>query len=272
MPNLHTSAGRVAYSDTGSGPLLVLLHATLHDRHDFDPVVPALAATHRVIAVDWPGHGESDAEAGGRPVTAGLLADVLEELVLARDLRGLRLIGNSVGGFAAARLAIRHPERVAGLVLVDNGGFAGHDPFARTLFRVIGTPAVAARLMPRFVRSYMRPRTASDRAIVSRAVTRARSAQGAAIAASMWRSFASPDHDLHRQAHRLLAPTMIVWGRRDTAAPLRVGRATHRRLPHAAMEVLDTGHVVFSSEPEAFLRIVEPFLAGLPVEPSAERR
>jgi pimeloyl-ACP methyl ester carboxylesterase len=272
VPSLQTSAGRVAYSDTGTGPLLVLLHATLHDRHDFDPVVPALAAAHRVVAMDWPGHGESDPDAGGRPVTAGLLADVLEELVLARDLRGLRVIGNSVGGFAAARLAIRHPDRVAGLVLVDNGGFAGHDPFTRTLFRVIGTPAVAARLMPRFVRSYMRPRTAGDRAIVSRAVTRARSPQGAAIAASMWRSFASPDHDLHEQADRLTAPTMIVWGRRDTAAPLRIGRATHRRLPHATMQVFDTGHVVFSSEPAAFLRAVEPFLAGLPAEPAPRRR
>jgi len=38
MPHLQTSAGRVAYSDTGSGPMLVLLHATLHDRHDYDRV------------------------------------------------------------------------------------------------------------------------------------------------------------------------------------------------------------------------------------------
>lgn len=265
MPSLQSSAGRVAYSDTGTGPVLVLLHATLHDRHDFDAVLPALAARHRVIAVDWPGHGESDPDAGGLPVTAPLLADVLEELVLAQDLRDLRLIGNSVGGFAAARLAIRHPDRVAGLVLVDNGGFAGHDPFTRTLFRIIGTPAVAKRLMPRLVRSYMQPRTASDHAIVDATVARARTKEGAALAASMWRSFASPGHDLHHQADRLTAPTLIVWGRKDTAAPLRAGLATHKYLPKATMEILDTGHVVFSSDPEGFLRVVDPFLSTLPV-------
>ncbi|BCJ33518.1 2-succinyl-6-hydroxy-2,4-cyclohexadiene-1-carboxy late synthase [Actinocatenispora thailandica] len=270
MPSLQTSAGRVAYSDTGAGPLLVLLHATLHDRHDFDPVLPALATRHRVIAVDWPGHGDSDADAGGRPVTAPLLADVLEEVVLAQDLRGLRLIGNSVGGFAAARLAIRHPDRVTGLVLVDSGGFAGHDPVSRTLFRAIGTPAIAKRLMPRFVPGYMKPRTASDREIVARTVARARTGAGAALAASMWRSFATAEHDLHGQADRLTAPTMIVWGRRDTAAPLRAGRATHRYLPNATMEVLDTGHVVFSSDPRSFLRVVEPFLAALPDGPASE--
>ncbi|HZX08965.1 alpha/beta hydrolase [Kribbella sp.] len=264
MPSLPSTAGRVAYSDTGTGPVLVLLHATLHDRHDYDPVLPALAADHRVIAVDWPGHGESDPDAGGRPVTAPLLADVLEELVLAQDLRGLRLIGNSVGGFAAARLAIRHPDRVAGLVLVDNGGFAGHDPFSRTLFRVIGTPAVAKRLMPYFVRSYMHPQTPSDHAIVDRTVARARTEAGATLAASMWRSFATPAHDLHTQAARLTAPTMIAWGKKDTAAPLRAGRATHKHLPNAALKTFDTGHVVFSSAPEAFLQAVQPFLASLP--------
>ncbi|MFD7158807.1 alpha/beta fold hydrolase [Kribbella sp. NPDC059898] len=260
MPSLPSVAGRVAYSDTGSGPVLVLLHATLHDRHDFDPVLPALAADHRVIAVDWPGHGASDPAAGGRAVTAPLLADVLEELVLAQDLRDLRLIGNSVGGFAAARLAIRHPDRVARLVLVDNGGFAGHDPFSRTLFRVIGTPAVARRLMPYFVRSYMQPQTAADHAIVDRTVARARTPEGAALAASMWRSFASPDHDLHTEAARLTAPTLIIWGEKDTAAPLRAGRQTHKHLPNATMKTFNTGHVVFSSAPEPFLQTVQPFL------------
>jgi pimeloyl-ACP methyl ester carboxylesterase len=270
MPHLQTSAGRVAYSDTGSGPMLVLLHATLHDRHDYDPVLAALAASHRVIAMDWLGHGDSDPAADGQ-VTAPLLADILEEVVLEKDLRDLRLIGNSVGGFAAARLAIRHPGRVAGLVLVDNGGFVSN-PIARTFMRVLGTPAVTKRVMPRVVKSYMQPKTPSDHAIVQRTVARARTPEGAALAASMWRSFATPEHDLREQAGSLTAPTQIVWGKRDTAAPLWGGRATHKLLPQSAFEVLDTGHVVFSSEPEAFLRVVEPFLASLPVDPSFERR
>jgi pimeloyl-ACP methyl ester carboxylesterase len=269
MPHLQTSAGRVAYSDTGNGPMLMLLHATLHDRHDYDPILTALATSHRVMAVDWPGHGESDAAAGGQPVTAPLLADVLEEVVLEKDLHDLRLIGNSVGGFAAARLAIRHPGRVAGLVLVDNGGFVSN-PIARTFMRVLGTPPITKRIMPRFVKSYMQPKTPSDHAIVERTVARARTPEGAALAASMWRSFATPEHDLREQAGSLSAPTQIVWGKKDKAAPLRAGRATHQLLPHSELEILDTGHVVFSSEPEAFLRVVEPFLASLPVDPSVE--
>jgi pimeloyl-ACP methyl ester carboxylesterase len=77
----------------------------------------------------------------------------------------------------------------------------------------------------------------------------------------------TPEQDLRDQADKLTAPTQIVWGKKDKAIPLSAGRATHKRLPHSKMEVLDTGHVVFSSEPEAFLRVIEPFLASLPVDP-----
>lgn len=272
MPHLQTSAGRVAYSDTGTGPILVLLHATLHDRHDYDPVLPALAASHRVIAVDWPGHGESDADAGGQPVTAALLADVLEEVVVDRDLHDLRLIGNSVGGFAAARLAIRHPGRVAGLVLVDNGGFGASNPITRTFCRVMGTEAITRRVLPGFVKRYMQAKTVNDQAIIERTVARARTPEGSALAASLWRSFATPEHDLRDQADKLTAPTQIIWGKQDKALPLSVGRATHKCLSHSKMEILDTGHVVFSSEPKAFLGVVEQFLASLLAAAPAEPR
>ncbi len=60
MTTIQTRAGRVAYRESGSGPTVLLLHATLHDRHDYDPIVDALARRYRTIAVDWPGHGDSD--------------------------------------------------------------------------------------------------------------------------------------------------------------------------------------------------------------------
>jgi pimeloyl-ACP methyl ester carboxylesterase len=258
MQKVLTSAGEVAYQETGEGPVVLLLHANLHDHHDFDPIVPALADRHRVIAVDWPAHGESDPLPG---LTAMRIADVLEELVDVLDLGTAVIIGNSVGGFAAARLAIRRPDRVAGMVLVNTGGFAPQNVATRTLCRLLGTPAVARRIAPLFIRGYMRSMSDNDRAVAGRAKARVGTDAGLETFTSMWRSFNDPAHDLRESARDITAPTLVVWGARDTAIPLPLGKATAAAIPGAKFVALPTGHVVFSSAPDRFLEHVAPFVA-----------
>jgi len=263
MTTIQTRAGRVAYHESGSGPTVLLLHATLHDRHDFDPIVEALAEHYCTIAVDWPGHGDSDpVEATVQP-SAPLFADVLEDVVDGLGLSRVAVIGNSVGGFAAARLAINRPETVTGLVLVNTGGFVPLNPLVRSFCRVLGTPAVFRRAAPLFVRGYMKARTESDRRIIERATAVAKTPDGLRVGTGLWRSFATPAHDLRSRAGELSAPTLIVWGKQDIAIPLSAGRATHKAIPGSQFETLDTGHVVFSSDPEGFLAVAEPFLQSV---------
>jgi pimeloyl-ACP methyl ester carboxylesterase len=263
MLTIQTRAGRVAYSELGGGPTVLLLHATLHDRHDFDPIVEALARRYRTIAVDWPGHGDSDPVDATVEPGAPLFADVLEDVVDGLGLSRAVLIGNSVGGFAAARLAINRPECVAGLVLVNAGGFVPWNALSRTSCRVLGTPAVFRRAAPLFVRGYMKAKTDSDRRIVERATAVAKTAEGIRIGTGLWRSFATPEHDLRSRAAELAAPTLIVWGKKDIVIPLRAGCATHDAIRGSRLETLDTGHVVFSSDPDGFLAIAEPFLQSV---------
>jgi pimeloyl-ACP methyl ester carboxylesterase len=267
MPALQARTGTVAYSDTGNGRPVVLLHATLHDRHDFDPVVGPLARDHRVIAVDWPGHGESGPVDG---VTGPLLADVLEDIVDQLGLNSAVFVGNSVGGSAAARLAITRPNTVAGLVLVNTGGFVPNNLVTNAFCRLMGTPTITRRMLPRIVPAYMRARTAADDRIVRKAVARARTRDGAATAASLWRSFATPEYDLRPRAHHITAPTLVVWGAKDPTLSLRVGRATHEAIAGSELAVLQTGHVVFSSDPDGFLAVVEPFLRRLDADGQVE--
>jgi pimeloyl-ACP methyl ester carboxylesterase len=269
MPTLHTRTGPVAYSDNGSGLPIVLLHATLHDRHDFDPIIGPLGSHHRVIAVDWPAHGESP---HADQVTGPLLADVLEDVVDALQLERVVLIGNSVGGSAAARLAITRSKTVAGLILVNTGGFVPNSRFTGAFCRLMGTPAIARRVLPRFVPLYMKARTPDDERIVKTAAARARTDDGAAIAASLWRSFATPEYDLRDRAHQITAPTLIVWGAKDPTLSLRVARATHDAIRGSQLVVLQTGHVVFSSDPDGFLAVVEPFLRRIDADGQVKAR
>lgn len=266
MPTARTRVGPVAYSDDGSGPVVVLLHAALHDRRDFDAIKPDLVRHYRVIAVDWQGHGESPAPSSAPG--AALYADVLQDLVVALDLPSAVFIGSSVGGYCASRLAITDPARVAGLVLVDTGGFLG-GPLARAYCRFLGIPAVMRRVLPRFVRSYLKAQSENDDAVLRRVTDRARTAEGVALTAALWRSFAAPEADLRRQAARITAPTLIVWGAKDTAIPPRFGRATQRTIAGSRLEVLDSGHLPFSSRPAEFRAVVAPFLGE--VQPCSSR-
>jgi len=258
MATVATRVGPVAYSDDGTGPVVVLLHAALHDRHDFDAITPDLVRHYRVIAVDWPDHGESP-PSSSTPTAAGY-ADALEDLVAALDLPPAIFVGSSVGGFCAARLAIAHPERVAGLVLVDTGGFLG-GPLTKAYCRILGTPAVMRRVLPRFVRSYVRALSDHDEGVLRRVTARARTPEGVRLTAALWRSFAAGEANLLGRADLITAPTLIVWGAHDTAIPLRFGLATQRAIAGSRLEVLETGHLPFSSKPRKFLALVEPFLA-----------
>src|ERR1700756_1357046 len=263
MTTIQTRAGRAAYREFGSGPTVLLLHATLHDRHDFDPIVEQLAKRYRTIAVDWPGHGDSNLVDATMEPSAPLFADVLEDVVDGLGLSRAVLIGNSVGGFAAARLAITRPECVAGLVLVNAGGFVPLNALSRSFCRVLGTPAVFRPAAPLFIRGYMKAQTDNDRQIIERATAVAETAEGVRIGTGLWRSFATPAHDLRGRATDVSVPTLIVWGKKDIAIPLRAGHATHDAIRGSRLEILDTGHVVFSSDPDGFLAVAEPFLQSV---------
>lgn len=258
MPTMQTSLGTVSYTDEGSGPPLLLLHAALHDHTDFDTVQADLIQGRRVLTLDWPGHGASPLPPV--PLRAVQFGDLLVEFADRLDLNNLVVVGNSVGGYAACRLALERAERVSGVVLVNTGGFTPHTVFTRLLCAVMGRPAVVRAVFPAFVRAYMQPKTPADKAVVRRVVGRAKTAAGAKIAAALWKSFTEPGHDLRARAADITVPVLITWGAKDPSAPVRWGRAVAEAIPGSTLETFPTGHVVFSSEPAAWLDTVMPFV------------
>lgn len=101
---------------TGEGPAVVLLHAGVADRRMWNPIVPGLAQTHRVVRYDLPGFGESPpATVEFQPVDD--LAAVLDTLGLA----DVDLAGASMGGYVALDFTLAHPERVRSLALLAPG-------------------------------------------------------------------------------------------------------------------------------------------------------
>ena len=182
MPSIATTHGLINYRERGSGTPVVMLHATLHDHRDFEPIFEEIARNHRAVIA-------------------------LKDVVEAFELGPAIFIGNSVGGYAAAQLAIDDPERVAGLILVNSGGFTKQSPATRAFIRLMSSPAFfTKRMLPLLARAYMRAKTPSDRAIIKRVKARA-AGSGAAVAAKLWGSFLDPAFDLRESGRRYSRPT-----------------------------------------------------------------
>ncbi len=267
MELLETSTGPVAYDARGNGHPIVLLPSGGHGHQDYDELRALLPVRFRSISLDWPGHGASPA--GRSPATAMRFADVVEDLVAEVAPDGAVVCGNSVGGFAAARLAIRRPELVRGLVIIDGGGFAGRPPQDRAFCRLMAQPWFLRAVYPAFSSFYMRARTDADRRARETAIATTRRDPGLRAVAQLWRSFDSPEHDLRRNASAITAPTLLIWGRRDPVIPVRIGRRLERELARARLVVLDTGHVPHTTDPDGVAAQLVPFADAAFSEPTA---
>ena len=119
-----------------NAPLLVLLHGFADSFTTWDGWVRQLKPQFHIISLDFPGHGLTRAPAG-TPLSGANLADFVDAFAAKLMLPKFAVAGNSMGGGAAWELAVRHPDRVNALILVDAAGFANDKPGKQPLGFVI---------------------------------------------------------------------------------------------------------------------------------------
>ena len=118
MVNNHITIDgvRIAYSLSGTGPPVVLLHGWACHRRFWDEQVRALSQSHTVLAPDFRGHGESETPEGG--YTLERLAEDVHDVMSALEMRPAAVVGHSMGGMVAQQLAVTHSENLSALALV----------------------------------------------------------------------------------------------------------------------------------------------------------
>lgn len=263
MESTRLRVGDVTIHATGSGaaPPIVLLHANGGDCRDFDALVPGLASSRTVYAVDWPAHGDSSMIQG--PTACGF-AQLLPSILQGLGPGPFILLGNSVGGFAALRAAIDRPDLVSGLVLVNPGGFTPRTPLTLAVCHLVGNERLAPAMMRWLPRLYLRRSNEQVQAIQARASTASRVPERVGAFASLWRSFAEREHDARVGVGALAVPTLLVWGTQDPVLPWGIdGRRAARALPRATVARLRCGHQAFAEMPGEFLSVLEGFLQSL---------
>ena len=260
------------YFAAGAGPPLVLLHGDAESAFDWSWTLPALARTRRVYAPDLPGAGE----------TANPVADYspafLERFAASfLDTVGAgraALVGNSLGGLIALRLALAEPARVGSLVLVAGSGLGRAANLGLSSLAIpgygdlaiawAGTKAGAAqRARSRARLLFARPGHAPG-AWVSEQYRLARTPGFLAAQLAALRAALDPFGQrevLLDELPRLTMPTLVVWGERDRILPVSQARAALARLPNGSLEIIpDCGHLPQVEWPDRFVRALDGFL------------
>lgn len=122
---LAPTQAKLFYTDVGQGKNVMLLHGWTGDSHDWSWQLPVLEGKYRVVAVDLRGHGRSQVMPSGAYAPADYVADI--ESLLTTQFPGQKfvLVGHSMGGQIAARLAVQRPDMVSAIVSVDGSlGFS----------------------------------------------------------------------------------------------------------------------------------------------------
>jgi pimeloyl-ACP methyl ester carboxylesterase len=254
--------------EAGDGPPLLLVHGSGMSASTWAPLLPHLAG-HRLIALDLPGFGLSDAfDYAGRSLRAHAVAQ-LTSLLDALDLERVPVIGTSLGGMWALCLAVDAPERITalaslGVPAVALPGMRGDPvltalstPGLRRLVAWIGSPSVAVTRRA-LARGAIGPQ-AAERApdgffdVVHQGMRQP--GFRTAMLSHMWLAMRlgrpRPGNFLSdAELQHIATPVLMIWGDDDPYGGPEIGRRAAARMANAHLEVLPARHAPFLDDPQ----------------------
>jgi pimeloyl-ACP methyl ester carboxylesterase len=257
MTSLRGGKFQVQLVEGGSGDNLLYLHGD-GGFPGWAPFLDKLAQHYHVYAPAHPGVAGS----AGLEHLDDLWDLVLfyEELVQELGLEQLYLVGHAYGGMLAAELAAHRPERVSRLILVDSLGLWLDDAPVADFF--ILTPTERSQLLwydsnSRAARAYL---SQSEDPAARMEAQLDRTQTLSAVGKFIW---PIPERGLTKRAHRIVMPTLLLWGDADRVVPPVYGAAFQKLLPNATLRIIEKcGHLPQLECPDEFAAAVRGFLTG----------
>jgi pimeloyl-ACP methyl ester carboxylesterase len=259
--------------EIGEGPPLLLVHGHAGCWQNWLENVPYFAESRRVIVPDLPGFGWSPMPTGEISITS--YARVLDAICDQLEIDAAAVVGNSMGGFVAAEMAIRFPQRVERLGLIAAAGLSRH--YMRIPISVMAKPRAAGKLLFRlFAAPYDRATKMAVRRrlrrfalwTVVRDPTRISPPMAAYLIAGSGKPGAVPasialaTYDFRDRVGEIACPTLVLWGENDFVIAAGAADRYERLIPNSRKVVLpDTGHLPMVERPAQFNAILEEFLA-----------
>jgi pimeloyl-ACP methyl ester carboxylesterase len=274
--SIETSHGTISTVSAGEGDPVICLHGLGGTKASFMTTLAGLSEERRVIAIDFPGFGDSS-KPFGAAYDATYFARVVSEVMDELGFDSAALIGNSMGGRVALECGLLFPDRVDGLVLLAPAlawlrdrrwrwllqpplpklGFIQptprmiYDPLVRAIVPG-GNDGWVAAGVDEFLRSFL---TQNGRVAFYSA------------ARNIYLDEPYGEEGLWTRLEGLMVPSLFVWGRQDTLVPIGFRRHVERVLDSAQHLELDCGHVPQLEEPDLTHAAARSFLDSVPAQP-----
>jgi pimeloyl-ACP methyl ester carboxylesterase len=267
----------IFYREAGpkDGPVVLLLHGFPTSSHMFRNLIPQLADRYRVIAPDYPGFGQSDAPDHAKfAYTFGHYADLVDGLLDKVDAKQYAMYVMDYGAPVGYRLALKHPERVTGLIVQNGNAYEEGlrefwDPIKKywadgskesrealsglvtletTKFQYTDGVKDLTRISP--------DNWVHDQALLDRPGNKD-------IQLDLFHDYGTnvPLYPKFQQFFReRKPPTLIVWGKNDKIFPEEGAHPYLRDLPNAEIHILDTGHFALEDKLDEMAPLIHSFL------------
>jgi 2-hydroxy-6-oxonona-2,4-dienedioate hydrolase len=239
------------FLEEGNGEPLVLLHGLFGALSNFEPLISYFRNHNKVIVPMLP-----LLDMDILHTSVGGLAKYVHRFLEARDLKGVHLMGNSLGGHVALVHTLKHPERIRSLILTGSSGL-----FENGMGDSYPKRGDYEYIKKKTELTFYDPKTATKELVdevYSITNNRLKAIKIIALAKSAIRN------NLGEELNQIKLPTLLVWGNNDTITPPFVAQEFHKLIPNSELHFVDKcGHAPMMEVPDEFNAILHKFLKKL---------
>jgi pimeloyl-ACP methyl ester carboxylesterase len=271
LHRLQLPGAEVDYAEIGAGEPIIFVHGLAGCWRNWLENLPHFGRTHRAIALDLPGFGDSPMPSWpiDMPAYGRLIHDFCEKLGIHRVAA---LVGNSMGGFVATEAAIEQPSLFERLVLVSAAGVSFAEVAGRRIEAEVRMFEAVVPSLAGWQRTWItRPR--GRQLAFGNIFHYPNRVRPELLQEQIEPSVRSPGfkaairgiggYDTRERLPEIEIPTLIVWGLKDRIVPVEAAIGYHRLIPDSRLEIYErTGHVPQMERPARFNALLDDFLTG----------